>query len=74
MDREHAQWIELKSWRHQMTQPSSPVASTSGGHAVGPHGARCPDGYQGTGSGQSDAVPGPIGRYHVPVRAARSLP
>jgi len=35
MDREHGQWIELTTFQHQMNQPSSPVASTSGGHAVG---------------------------------------
>lgn len=41
MDKEHAQWIEVTSWRHQMTQPSSPRVSTSGGHTVGrtEHGA-----------------------------------
>jgi type VI secretion system secreted protein Hcp len=34
MDREHNQWIELSSLRHQMHQPTSPTASTSGGHAT----------------------------------------
>lgn len=34
-DREHSQWIELSSLRHQMHQPTSPGASTAGGHAVG---------------------------------------
>jgi type VI secretion system secreted protein Hcp len=41
LDKEHDQWIELISWSHQLTQPSSPVASTAGGHSVGrtEHGA-----------------------------------
>ena len=40
-DKDHGQWIELTSWQHQLYQPTSPVASTSGGHAVGrtEHGA-----------------------------------
>jgi type VI secretion system secreted protein Hcp len=33
-DKEHDQWIELSSWRHQMHQPSSPSASTAGGHTA----------------------------------------
>lgn len=35
MDKEHGQWIELNAVNHQMHQPRSPVASTSGGHTVG---------------------------------------
>jgi type VI secretion system secreted protein Hcp len=35
MDREHQQWIELNSLQHQICQPSSPTASTAGGHATG---------------------------------------
>jgi type VI secretion system secreted protein Hcp len=35
MDREHSQWIEVSSLRHHLIQPSSPSASTAGGHAVG---------------------------------------
>jgi type VI secretion system secreted protein Hcp len=35
LDREHGQWIELSALHHQMHQPTSPVASTSGGHATG---------------------------------------
>ena len=34
-DREHGQWIELVSLRHQMHHPASLVASTAGGHSVG---------------------------------------
>lgn len=34
-DREHSQWIELFSWVQEIAQPSSRVASTSGGHTVG---------------------------------------
>jgi len=34
-DKEHGQWIELSSLRHQMRQPTSALTSTSGGHAVG---------------------------------------
>lgn len=34
-DKEHGQWIEINSLRHQMRQPTSPSASTSGGHTVG---------------------------------------
>lgn len=34
-DREHGQWIELTGLDHEMHQPSSPSASTAGGHAVG---------------------------------------
>ncbi|HEY4293638.1 type VI secretion system tube protein Hcp [Luteibacter sp.] len=33
-DKEHSQWIELNSLRHQMHQPSSPSASTAGGNTV----------------------------------------
>ncbi|HEY4293858.1 type VI secretion system tube protein Hcp [Luteibacter sp.] len=33
-DKDHAGWIELSSWQHQLFQRTSPVASTSGGHAV----------------------------------------
>lgn len=40
-DKDHGEWIELTSWQHQLRQPRSPVASTSGGHTVGrtEHGA-----------------------------------
>jgi type VI secretion system secreted protein Hcp len=34
-DKEHEQWIELTNFQHQMSQPSSPTASTAGGHAAG---------------------------------------
>jgi type VI secretion system secreted protein Hcp len=33
-DKEHDQWIELTSWHHEMSQPASGAASTSGGHAA----------------------------------------
>lgn len=41
LDKDHGGWIELTSWQHQLHQPTSPIASTSGGHAVGrtQHGA-----------------------------------
>lgn len=35
MDKEHGEWIELNHLRHHMRQPSSPAASTAGGHTVG---------------------------------------
>jgi type VI secretion system secreted protein Hcp len=35
MDKEHSEWIELNALRHQMRQPTSAVASSAGGHAVG---------------------------------------
>lgn len=34
MDKEHGQWIELRSLNHQMYQPTSPTASTAGGHTT----------------------------------------
>jgi type VI secretion system secreted protein Hcp len=34
LDKDHGGWIELNSWQHHLAQPTSPVASTSGGHAV----------------------------------------
>ncbi|HVI54921.1 MAG TPA: type VI secretion system tube protein Hcp [Luteibacter sp.] len=34
LDKDHGQWIELKSLRHEMHQPTSPVVSTAGGHAT----------------------------------------
>ncbi|HEY4292363.1 type VI secretion system tube protein Hcp [Luteibacter sp.] len=33
-DKDHSGWIELSSWQHHLFQPTCPVASTSGGHAV----------------------------------------
>lgn len=31
-DKDHAGWIELKSWDHSIVQPRSATASTAGGH------------------------------------------
>ncbi|WP_179403108.1 Hcp family type VI secretion system effector [Burkholderia guangdongensis] len=31
-DKDHAGWIELKSWDHSIIQPRSATASTAGGH------------------------------------------
>ncbi|AOK51654.1 type VI secretion system tube protein Hcp [Burkholderia stagnalis] len=31
-DKDHASWIELKSWDHSIIQPRSATASTAGGH------------------------------------------
>jgi len=34
-DKDHGQRIELTGFHHEVRQPSSPVASTAGGHTVG---------------------------------------
>jgi type VI secretion system secreted protein Hcp len=31
-DKDHADWIEIESWSHQIVQPRSATASTAGGH------------------------------------------
>jgi type VI secretion system secreted protein Hcp len=33
-DKDHADWIEASSWRHEIIQPRSATASTSGGHTA----------------------------------------
>jgi type VI secretion system secreted protein Hcp len=33
-DKDHPDWIEVSSWRHEIIQPRSATASTSGGHTA----------------------------------------
>ena len=33
-DKDHPDWIEVGSWRHEIIQPRSATASTSGGHTA----------------------------------------
>ena len=33
-DKQHGEWIELSSLRHQLRQPTSPATSTAGGHTT----------------------------------------
>ena len=33
-DKDHPDWIEVGSWRHEIIQPRSAAASTSGGHTA----------------------------------------
>jgi type VI secretion system secreted protein Hcp len=35
LDKDHAQWIELTGFHHEVRQPASGAVSTAGGHTVG---------------------------------------